>query len=200
MKKMIVAGIALFFGFTVISFFNSGCGSSNSSTAPAPVTVVAAPPCGAEYGFGANSASYSSFPTGTLYAYPITIGTATKTLSMSIHLGPASSGNITLCVYTDNGGAPATFVAAGTITSPSAGSWNTMAFNPPLVSLPAGNYWIGFTSANTINVQVSGTQTTNDAEYPQVYLNPFASYSAPMTASVFSGNPQYGLVLDTICQ
>jgi hypothetical protein len=198
MKKMIVACMALVLGFTAISLFNSGCGSSNSSTAPVTVTLQPTPSCAAEYGYPMNGIYSSSLTTGSFYAQPITIPAATKTLSMSIHLGGPDSGSIILCVYTDNGGAPATVVDQGTLSSLTANSWNTASLTG--VNLTAGNYWIGWTSSGAVVVDSYINQTT-EFSIAQTYGNTFPNYPTPPNSSYFNASGYaYGLVLDTICQ
>jgi hypothetical protein len=193
MKKMIVAGLALVLSIPALCLFSTGCGGGNSPAAPVTVVPQPTPGCGAEYGYyqngGSNSTSNNYF-----YAVPVTL-VAAKTLSMSLHVSSAT-GNIVLFVYSDNSGAPGTFLDAGTITSPVNSTWNTAALTG--VNLPAGVYWIGWESQNTNYFYSDGAQQGPFFSLAQTFGLPPSTMPAGTVTS--NGFYRAGIILSTVCQ
>lgn len=193
---MILGCLALFLGISAVSFFDSGCGSSNNATAPAPVTVTLQPTpyTGAEYGYGFNvSGTDSPLSSANLYAESITIPATSKTLSISLYTGSTATGIVEMFVYTDNGSTyPHTLMDSGVILSVVPNQWNTVPLNN--VSLPAGNYWIGFQSQS--NIHVVSSSLVNFFSLANIYTNPPSS-TMPAGGTVTAAASGFAMVLDT---
>lgn len=178
----------------------TGCGSSNSATAPAPVTVTQpvtvtlqpTPFIGAVYGYGTVGVD-SPLLSANLYAETITIPIACKTFSISLRTGSTASGTVEMFVYEDSGSTyPYTLMDSGVITSVVPNQWNTVTLNN--VSLPPANFWIGFQSQNNIHVVSSGL--VDFVTLANTYANPPPS-PMPSGGTVAAGASGFAMVLNT---
>jgi hypothetical protein len=193
MKKIFTGFFVLIGGVWVWGALASGCGNSNSATAPVTVVQQTTPTCGGQLGFGTLGAVISAGP-GYMETYPFTVGVASKTLDMAIYLGPTVSGSIELGVYSDNSGAPHAYLDGGTIASPTANSWNVA----PLTgqALAAGRYWLAYQVQSTDNLAYGSSQSVTQIEFAQTY-GPFPSTLS--AGSVYPAVSPRAILLDTVC-
>lgn len=196
MKKLMVGCFALMVGIAGLGLFSSGCGSSNSSTAPVTVTTVQqpTPSCGGQLGFGTVVSGVTG-SSGYIEAYPVTLAIASKTLDMAVYLGATVSGSVELAVFSDNSGTPHIYLDGGAITSPTANSWNIAILTGQ--DLAAGKYWLAMQNSSSDSVAYGSSQTTTDYELAQSY-GPFPSTMSGGTA--YPSVQPRAILLDTTCQ
>lgn len=194
MKKLIAGCFVLIMGLAFLEGSMSGCGSSNNSTGPVTVVQTVTPSCAAEYGFPVRNSAFSH-AINYIDAYPVTIATATKTLSMAVYIGSSGTPNIVLAVYSDNAGVPNTLLDYGTITSLNLNAWNIATLTG--VNLAAGTYWLAYENQNPIGVNYGSTQQAPVYEVYQSYVAP-----PPSTLSAGTTNTTYppAVLLNTVCQ
>jgi hypothetical protein len=196
MKKLITGFFVLIGGLWFWGTLATGCGNSNSATAPVTVTVTqqATPTCGGVWGYFQSPGAADGYSTGFMRAFPVTLGTAAKTLDMSIYLGTTATGVVELSVYSDTLGSPHTFLDGGATSSPVANSWNTVSLTG--VSLAAGTYWLAVESQNTIYIYDSGSQSATFYTVAQAYGLPPSTM--PTSGTIGSSNAM-DLFLTTVC-
>ena len=114
------------------------------------------------------------------------VSASVSVTKLSMYLQPAStSGSQTLegVIYSDSGGSPGSLIAVSnqlTFASTNTAGWYDLPFSTP-VSLPAGNYWIGFISGSSPNVigfrydSVAGSRAYNANTYSSGPSNPFGA-------------------------
>jgi Concanavalin A-like lectin/glucanases superfamily/Animal haem peroxidase len=79
---------------------------------------------------------------GTAEAFPTVASTSGRMENIHVYVDATSAATRLLAgIYADNGGHPGTLLAAGSLTGPAEGTWNTVAV--PAVNVAAGTtYWI----------------------------------------------------------
>jgi len=158
---------------------------SATTSNPATLTVNAAGPP-ATFGKTSVGASSESDPANLKGVNRYALPTAGSVSKLSVYLQPTgSSGQQSFegVIYADSSGAPGALLGTSNplvFKSSNSAGWYDLTFPTPL-KLAAGNYWIGFISANTANVAAFRYDTLTKAldynanTYTSGPSNPFGS-------------------------
>lgn len=111
-----------------------------------PVTLTVAPAGGGELLGGANviGTNTSSAPAGAAEVYRLTAGTTGTTTKLRLYVDGANAATrLTLGLYGDASGTPASLLGSATITSVTAGAWNEVTLPTPVPVTAGTAYWLG---------------------------------------------------------
>jgi hypothetical protein len=132
-----------------------------------PVPPPTAPP--SLFGTSAIGGFLSGFSNDSTLVNKYSVSSDVRVTKLSMYLdglgGATGSQNLKGVIYSDNGGQPASLIAASNelqITSGSAGDWRDLPFSSP-VTLKAGTYWIGAIVGGTAGVARDATTTVTGA-------------------------------------
>ncbi len=150
-------------GHTVDAVVTATNGGGSTAATSAPSAVVTAPvSTSLLLGTATVEPTQDSNGAGSAQAFSVSAAAAGTATSISVYVGSGNAAStVSAGLYGDSGGSPGALLAAGTISSPRAGAWNSVSI--PATPLTAGTYWIallGTGSTLAFNDQASGSCTT----------------------------------------